>query len=447
MPTPRADTLHAAAFPLHTAALFSAAKAAVSRLGAILTLSCAPLGCGNEDGGARNGATATNDPSAATDAAMPEPTGPVATPQFGFVAVEPIEEDGSSTGVGVEPTLVERYDELRNALPMLARAKVSIALMLQAHKIMSPSEMNEVFSLIEQASGAGLEVRPVPVLSADQGYFPNATNVETFVPVVRSLVAQYQARGLPPTTLVVDMEPPRDLIDALGSLDLGKAVPKDHIDRARHGRGVAAYAALADELHRAGWKVAVTTQASLLADYRDDDDDLRQYFNVVLEGVAWDQVDFQLYRSAYSSQAPGLGAHFVYDFARTAKQRFPASAVGVGIGLTHPGPVFPETSTLSSSDALAGDVAAAVAAGIAREHITVYNLKGILLGPPKCDKVLPCKDSELRYEANDPAAWFVPAGSTQAPSEDASTKLLWEQLDLMDALLDASEDSQAGGLL
>jgi len=403
-----------------------------------LALGATWMGCGDSDKGKQDDPTQS-------DAAVPNV--PVSTASFGFVAVEPIEEDGSNTGVGAAPNLVERYDEVLNALPMLQQAKVSIHFMLQAHKIMDPAKLDAAFSLIEKANASGLTVYPVPVLSADEGYFPNATNVETFVPVVQALVAKYKERGLTPTTMVVDMEPPRELIDALGSLDLGKAVPKDHIDRARYAQGVAAYAALADELHAAGWKVAVTTQASLLADYRDEDDDLRQYFNVVLDEVPWDQVDFQLYRSAYSSQAAGLGSHFVYDFARTAKQQFPNAAVGVGLGLTHPGPVFPETSTLSNSDALTKDVEAAVAAGIAREHITVYNLKGILLGPPKCDKVLSCEESEYKYEANDPAAWFVQASDPKPPSDDLPTKALWEQLDLMDGLLDASEDSQAGGIL
>jgi hypothetical protein len=244
--------------------------------------------------------------------------------------------------------------------------------------------------------------------------------------------------------MFVDMEPPRELTAALTSLDLSKAVPRDHIDRARYAEGVKAYAALADELHAAGWKVAVTTQASLLADYRDDDDDLRQYFNVVLDGVSWDQIDFQLYRSAYTSQAPGLDSYFVYDFARTAIAQFPGSTVGVGVGLTHPGPVFPDTNTFASSKSLREDVQAALAAGVSRERITVYNLKGILLGPPQCDKVLSCKPSEYEYEPNDPRAWFVHAEPDQAPPDALSTKVLWEQLDLMDALLDASEDSQSG---
>jgi hypothetical protein len=366
---------------------------------------------------------------------------------YGYLAVEAIEEDGSQKGLGVDQNLVEHMDEVSGALPMLEQAQVSIAFMLQAHKLANPAAMDEVFRLIEDANGRGLDVIPLPVLSADDGYFPNAINVDVFVSVTRDMVKQWQERGLKPTTLMVDMEPSRDLVEALSSLELSKAVPKDHIDRARFQQGVQKYSALVEELHAAGWKVGVTTQATLLADYADDDDDMRQYFNVVIDGPAWDQIDFQLYRSAYTSQVPGLDAFFVYEFAKKALAQFPNTPVGVGLGLTHPGPIYPETPTHKHSKSLREDVEAAVAAGIQREHITVYNLKGVLLGPPVCDKLVGCEPSDYHYQTNDVASWFVPPTSNAAPDKAATTGALEMQFDLMDGLLDASEDSQSGGLL
>ncbi|HEX5660983.1 MAG TPA: hypothetical protein VFX59_27510, partial [Polyangiales bacterium] len=309
------------------------------------------------------------------------------------------------------------------------------------------AKMDEVFALIEDAEKRGLEVVPVPVISADDGYFPNATNHQVYIPAVRELVAQWKARGLKPTTLFVDMEPSRDLLQALSSLELAKAVPKDHIDRARFSGAVTAYTALVDELHTGGWKVGATTQAMLLADYEDKDDDLRQYFSVVLDGPAWDQMDFQLYRSAYTSQVPGLDADFVYTFAKKAVAQFPNTKVGVNLGLTHPGPIYPETPTHKSSKSLREDVEAALAAGIPRELITVYNLKGVLVGPPVCDKLVGCEPSDYHYESNDPASWFVQPDKTTPPDESATTGALEQQFKLMDGLLDMSEDSQSGGLL
>ena len=372
-----------------------------------------------------------------------EPTGALADTSYGFVGVEPIIEDGSKKGVGVAPNLVERMDEIRGALPMLQEAKVSLAMIIQAAKLSDPSESDELFKLVSDAAGRGVQVRPVPVLSADDGYFPNATNVETYVPVVRRLIAAWQEHGLAPNTLVVDMEPPRELSEALASLDLKKAVPKDHIDRERYAKAVGSYAALVDELHQAGWKVGVTTQATLLADYDDGDDDMRQYFNVVLDEVAWDQVDFQLYRSAFARQSPMLDSYFVYDFAKKAGAQFAGTPVGVGLGLTHPGPIFPDTAT-EDSKALRADLEAAVAAGVSRELITVYNLKGILLGPPVCDKVLPCSAADYAYKPNDPRSWFIDAEGGTAPQKSESTTFLWDQFKLMDKLLDASEGSQSG---
>ncbi|MDB4973653.1 MAG: hypothetical protein JWN48_1994 [Myxococcaceae bacterium] len=359
----------------------------------------------------------------------------LANTSFGFVGVEPIIEDGSKKGLAIAPNLVERMDELSAALPLLQEAKVSLVMIVQDAKLESPTALDEVFELVEDAARRGLEVRPAPVLSADDGYYPNATNVGLFVTVVRKLVTQWQARGLPPSTLVVDMEPPRELTAALAAGDYGNASPDDHIDRPRYEQAIASYAALAEELHRLGWKVAVTTQATLLADYDDGDDDMRQYFNVVLDGVAWDQVEFQLYRSAFASISPGLDSYFVYYAARKALAQFAHTSVGIGLGLTHPGPIFPDSAT-EDATSLQADLQAAVAAGIRREGISVYNLKGILLGPPFCDNLLPCRATEYVYHPNDPRSWFIDVSGGVEPPDDGSTALLWSQFQSLDSALD-----------
>ncbi|MDB4991296.1 MAG: hypothetical protein JWN04_6474 [Myxococcaceae bacterium] len=393
--------------------------------GLLLLGLCSALGCGGSGPSTRK-----------------EPPRALSDTSFGFVGVEPIVEDGSQKPLEIAPNLVEHMDEIRQALPLLHEAHVSLVMIIQAVKVRDPALRNEVFELVEEAVARGLEVRPVPLLSADDGYFPNATNVDAYLPVVRELVAQWKARGLAPNTLVVDMEPSRDLMAALSSFRLVKALPRHQIDRERYARAVSLYAALVEELHAAGWKVSVTTQATLLADYGDGDDDLRQYFNVVLDQVPWDQVEFQLYRSAYRSQSPGLDSYFVYDFAKKAAQQFPGTPVGVGLGLTHPGPTYPRTAT-EDQKALREDLGAALAAGVPRERITVYNLKGILLGPPFCDKVLRCSATDYSYKSNEPRSWFMNADGRAAPSESASTKLLWGEFELADKLLDHSKDSRA----
>jgi hypothetical protein len=397
------------------------------------------LGLGCAVVSACGGAERHNEDVSASPASAPRPAA------YGYIAVEAIEEDGSRKGVGVDPNLVAHLGEVRGALPMLEQAQVSMGFTIQAHKLRDAAKMEEVFALVEDADKRGLEVAPVPVLSADDGYYPNATNATVYTATVRELVRQWKERGLAPTTLFVDMEPPRDLVKAISSLNLLQAVPAEHIDRARFAAGTQAYTQLVDELHREGWRVGVTTQATLLADYDDGDDDLRQYFNVVLDGPAWDQIDFQLYRSAYTSQVPGLDAYFVYSFAKKAIAQFPRSKVGVDVGLTHPGPIYPSTPTYKSGESLREDVQAALAAGIAREQITVYNLKGVLVGPPVCDKLLDCQPSDYHYKANDPSSWLIQTAPL-APPESPTTAALKQQFALMDGLLDASEGSQSSPL-
>jgi hypothetical protein len=64
-----------------------------------------------------------------------------------------------------------------------------------------------------------------------------------------------------------------------------------------------------------------------------------------------------------------------------------------------------------------------------------------------CDKLAGCEPSDYHYQANDVASWFVPPTGKAAPDKAATTGALEMQFDLMNALLDASEDSQSGGLL
>jgi hypothetical protein len=325
------------------------------------------------------------------------------------------------------------------ALPLLAKHHLAIALAIQSHKLADAGAMEAVFRTIEKARASEVEVRPWLLLSFADGYFPSALNADAFAEHTRELLRQWEARGLPPATLVVDMEPSRELQEALSSMNLGDALPRDHVDDDAYVHGRETYAALVDELHEHHWKAQLTTIATLLADYRDDDEDLRRYFNVVMDDVDWDQMDFQIYRSAFSEQAPGLGPHFVYTYVQEALARFPDRKLGFTLGLTHPGPIFQDGATLENGADLRKDVEAALAAGADRSTLSVFNLKGILAGPPKCDKVLGCSSSEYTYGDNDPESWLQPpAERTTIPELSAATAALSAMFDAMDAALDVA---------
>lgn len=363
---------------------------------------------------------------------------------FAFVAVEAIEDDGSGEHEPIQPRHVETLEDLVDALPVLAAHGLSVGLAIQGHKLSNPAAMDAVFSAIERARESQVEVHPWLLLSFADGYFPSALNADKFAELARDLLKQWEERGLPPSTLLIDMEPSRELQEALSSVDLAEALPREQVDDESFVHGQEVYAALVDELHGRGWKAQLSTLATLLADYRDEDDDLRRYFNVVIDGVAWDQLDFQLYRSAFGQKAPGLGPHFVYTYVQEALARFPEKKLGFTLGLIHPGPIFQDGATLENGDELRKDVEAALAAGAERSTLSVFNLKGILDGPPRCDKLLGCSADEYAYAENDPQSWLErPAERTSIPEMSAATGILSAMFDAMDAALDVAPATDA----
>ncbi|MFT3924074.1 MAG: hypothetical protein QM778_16180 [Myxococcales bacterium] len=356
---------------------------------------------------------------------------------FGGVAVEAIEDDGTQGDEHIDPRHVETLADVEGAFPLLAKHNLTVALAIQVHKLALPEAMDAVFTTIERAHRHGIEVRPWLVLSFADGYFPSALNADAFAVHARDLLRQWQARGLKPTTLLVDMEPSRELQEALSSMNIAEALPRDHIDQERFAQATRTYAELVDELHGQGWKAQLSAIATVIADYRDDDDDLRQYFGVIVEGVSWDQLDFQVYRSAFAALAPGLGPHFVYSYVQEALARFPEQDLGFTLGVTHPGPILQDGKTLENGAELRKDVEAALAAGADPSRLSVYNLKGILLGPPRCEKVLPCASEDYVYGPDDPASWLEPpADHIGIPEVSAATGILSAMFDGMDRALD-----------
>ncbi len=318
--------------------------------------------------------------TARPDAAEVDATVPTRA-SFGTVAAEPTEYDGTLGSLEFQPQLSETLDEVRRALPSLAGQGMKVGLTVQAHRLADATKREELFALLSEAQRAGVEIHPVPVLSADQGYYPNAVTAEPFAAVVRDLVAQWAAHGLKPTLVLIDMEPPHGLVQAIGSANLFTAAPGLYMNRERFDKGKLIYEQLVDELHAAGWRVGITTIGALVTDYDDGDDDMRQYFNVVLDGPAWDEIDLQLYRSIYLPQFPTLDGHWVYAYVQQGKALFPNASVGASIGLSHAGAPYPD-AVLYAPEEFRKDVAAALAANVERARIGLYSLGGIDVADP-----------------------------------------------------------------
>jgi hypothetical protein len=164
---------------------------------------------------------------------------------------------------------------------------------------------------------------------------------------------------------------------------------------------------------RLGFKVTVTTLLPLLEDYGDGDDFLRQGFNSPIDGIAWDEVSFQVHRTIYGASYP-LTSYMVYEYGRLARNRFGARA-GIGLGLTHPGiDVGNQSIVYPNGNQLRLDAQAAKAAGFSPTRVGVYSFLGI-------------------YRSNDVTQWFQVPGSSR-PLPDLGTGLLRASIQALDTL-------------
>jgi hypothetical protein len=200
--------------------------------------------------------------------------------------------------------------------------------------------------------------------------------------------------------------------DVLGAVELLKA----GVDAPRYAAATQHYATLVQEAKTRGWKVHLTTLPQVLDDYADGDDALRQAFGIPVEGIEWDWVTFQAYRTLFGDLLGGETpptSYFVYSYGKDAQARFGANA-GLDVGMVGHG-VSPSSTYASGSD-LAADLAAAAAAGIPRASLNVYNLDGVLSRAPS-------------------EQWLAGPTDSAPPAEDAATLDIRKNAAILDGVL------------
>lgn len=301
-------------------------------------------------------------------------------------------------------------DEVAAALPLLARYDLDLVVAWPAAEIDNP----RWYEVVRMGAALGVTVSPWLTLAESDGYFANSTNATTYDATMRRLVERWLAEGLPPAVMAIDMELPlnriREFSEIAAAGDAQALVTffRAGIDREQYAQATNVYRVLVDFLHEHGFEVEYTTLGMVLDDYDDGDDGIRQGMQVPLDGIAWDRLAFQLHRTLARNQLGDLigpnSGYFVYDYARRAHERFGTRAAAY-LGLTDPG-IAPDVELYNGPNELREDVDAALAAGLVREHVAVFSLRG-LLGRP------------------DQERWFAPASRLSlAPAPDLATSLM-----------------------
>lgn len=280
--------------------------------------------------------------------------------------------------------------------------------------------------------GIPLRISPLPETpDKPGGSYLAARDAQRDLDRVWDFVTTYQAEGLQPATIVLDIEG-RDPGNLSGSLIrfamLESAADRDALiaealpPRA-HAEAVAAYQAFVDRGHEAGWKVAATSMP-MLANDGCDGANIQRALGTPITGVQWDFLTLQAYRTlTYPEfrdlELPFPTGYYVYRIAKVLHDTWGARG-GVDLGLTSVNLIQGSEDDYQSFAEWGEDLAAARAAGIASDLVVPFRLELMF-------------DSK---EPADPAAWFADIPEPSAPPDkDQVTDLLLQIWCLADTRL------------
>lgn len=244
--------------------------------------------------------------------------------------------------------------------------------------------------LLRDAETAAVPVRIWLVLAREDGYWPNETNVATYDAAVVRLLSWLAEDDLEADALVFDLEPAytysEELQATLRTSDVSAiiALARSHLDPVAFEAAGVALSATVDRVHAAGLRAECVTYPQVVDDVLDGDHDLEDALDIPVGGVAWDEIAFMVYQTAFAEAAGDgafLGPSLVSSYAADAREHFGDRAT-IALGLIgHAGIFVPTGPVYEAPDVLEADVAAALAEGITR--IELYSLDGMVeLGGP-----------------------------------------------------------------
>jgi hypothetical protein len=242
-----------------------------------------------------------------------------------------------------------------------------------------PGHERELARTARACADAGVPLAPWPMLADRDGRWASADNAEAFAELARGVAEELARAGLAPSELVVDLEPPIEVVRAALArpLDAVRALASssgrddaagarfDGLARDLAARGVALSCAVVP-LVLAGppraWEVALGTPVA---------------------GLPWAHVSVMIYSSILEGWSRGVLARpdavaLVGATCRAALARFGGRA-GASLGAVGTG-AFGDEPVYRTPAELAEDVAVAVAAGV--DALTLLDLGGVLARPP-----------------------------------------------------------------
>ncbi len=267
------------------------------------------------------------------------------------------------------------FSRVREALPRLEGVGLYLAIRE------GEWENEDFFALWKEAAERGIELRAWLLLPRADGYWPNRWNATRFGGFVRRFVAKMSERGLTVPWVVMDLEPPPDMMEELirlcekGSPLAAVRLLRRYAKRGSHRAARDEMELLVSELHARGTRVHAVTFPLVLHDHSRK---IESAFGILFDGIDWDEVSFMVYRPEFERLLGPMSSDLVHRYARLAHRKFGArAAIDVGqVGRSE----FPiVTHGFREPARLREDASAARAAGISRIH--AYSLDGMLQFP------------------------------------------------------------------
>lgn len=284
-------------------------------------------------------------------------------------------------------------------------------------------------AVCQAAEDNGLALRLWPLLSQPDGYWANQQNVELFVAYVQTLRG-WAAKDCPRLEgFVVDLEMPYDRAmeledqfsqggsvgDLLNFLLLG--IDEDRFETAR-----LRFTDLVEDLGARGYLVSASTLPMIVDDAADGDETIAKALWTPVQGVPYDKISFQVYRTHYDAvwgqaiadEPVSFPSGLITSYADSIVTHFGEQGA-IDLGIVGSAGVS-DLPGMTDAAQLQGDLAAALAAGIPAGRIQVFSLDGL-------------------FEMEDRAAWVTLPAPVAAPV-DASTLEIRELFNSLDLISD-----------
>ena len=266
-----------------------------------------------------------------------------------------------------------------------------------------------------------------PLVSEEDGYWANQANAEIYTGWVAEMV-DWSLEDCPRLDgIAFDMEFPIERAFELQALMEESGSVTDLVDFFIGGIDDEAFAASRDvfaasvhDIQGQGLRCTASTLAMAADDVLDGDETIAKALWTPIEGIGWDRISFQVYRSMFDDEfsmaledpeqefTAGLVTSYATDIVAHYGDRASIDLGTTGSGISDHGGVEP--------DDLQADLAAALAAGIEPGATVIYSMEGT-------------------DDHADPASYF-PVPSPQPAEVDPAT----EEIRALFAMLDALGD-------